>query len=198
MKKNRLPLTLEYAGIGPVRFVRSPRARRINIRIRADGEIRVTLPAGAPLGRARKFVEEKREWIARHLAAARRRRETAASLARTGAGLDREKAAERILVRLAELADEFGFSYNRVTLRNQKTRWGSCSAGNNLSLNLKLALLDDELLDLVLVHELLHTEIKNHGPEFKQKMAQLIPDAARLDRRLKEFSGLLRTPPVGG
>jgi predicted metal-dependent hydrolase len=85
-----------------------------------------------------------------------------------------------------------------VTLRNQKTRWGSCSAGNNLSLNLKLALLDDELLDLVLVHELLHTEIKNHGPEFKQKMAQLIPDAARLDRRLKEFSGLLRTPPVGG
>ena len=195
MKKNRLPATLDYAGIGPVTFVRSPRARRIGIRIRADGEIRVTIPMRGSFAQARKFVSEKQEWIAGHLAAARKRQKTATDLARAAAGLAPDAARKRITTRLEELAKRFSFTYNRVTFRHQKTRWGSCSAKNNLSLNLKLALLEDELLDLILVHELLHTEIKNHGPEFKQRMEELIPGAARLDRRLKDFSGLLRLPP---
>ncbi len=194
--KNELCLTVEEPGIGTVHLVRNRRAKRISIRIRADGEIRVTVPGRASFDQARNFVAGKREWIIRHLAAAREKKRLALNLAAAaaGSGLDPETAKTRILTRLEQLAENFGFTYNRVTIRTQKTRWGSCSANNNLSLNLKLALLDNELLDLVLVHELVHTEIKNHGPEFKRRLAKLVPGADRLDQKLKAYSGLLRIP----
>jgi predicted metal-dependent hydrolase len=81
-----------------------------------------------------------------------------------------------------------------VTIRNQKTRWGSCSAKNNLSLNIKLALLPDELRDLILVHELVHTRIKNHGPDFWRELKSIYPDARKLDRQVNRLGGLLRIP----
>ncbi|MEA3348593.1 MAG: M48 family metallopeptidase, partial [Pseudomonadota bacterium] len=79
-------------------------------------------------------------------------------------------------------------------IRNQKTRWGSCSAKNNISLNIKLALLPDQLRDLVLVHELIHTKIKNHGPNFWQKLEKIYPQARKLDQQVNNHSGLLRLP----
>jgi predicted metal-dependent hydrolase len=65
---------------------------------------------------------------------------------------------------------------------------------NNLSLNIKLALLPDELRDFILVHELVHTEIKNHGPDFWRKLESIYPEARQLDRQINRLGGLLRVP----
>ncbi len=189
-----LPVEIVYPGIGPVSFVASPRARRISIRIRADGGIRVAVPRNTSLRRAEKFVAEKRDWIAKQLRLGEESRRATAELVSRKRFFDINREAERLYRRLTELAGKHGFIFNRVTIRNQKTRWGSCSAKNNLSLNIKLALLPEKLIDLVLLHELVHTEIKNHGPEFYRRLTGIMPDCRNLDRELKGYSPLLLTP----
>jgi len=91
--------------------------------------------------------------------------------------------------RLKELAQKHGFSYNNVTIRNNKRNWGSCSSRNNISLNLQMMKLPDELIDYILLHELVHTEIKNHSEKFWKKLDQATEYRAReLARQVKIYS----------
>lgn len=94
--------------------------------------------------------------------------------------------------RLDYLAHSFGYSYNRISYRNQQTRWGSCSAENNISLNIKLMLLSTDLVDYVLLHELVHTRIKNHSSLFWKKLGEHMPDCKlrRKELRQKNLSWL--------
>ena len=87
-----------------------------------------------------------------------------------------------------ELAEKYGLTYNRVTIRCQKTRWGSCSARNNLNLNAKLTRLPGHLMDYVLIHELVHTRHKNHGREFWNAMNRIVGDAKLRRRELSRYS----------
>jgi predicted metal-dependent hydrolase len=98
--------------------------------------------------------------------------------------------AKNILpARLSKLAGEFGFSFNRVTIRDNKRNWGSCSSKNNISLNLQMMKLPDKLIDYILLHELVHTEIKNHGPKFWEKLNSITGNKARvLAKEVKQFS----------
>jgi predicted metal-dependent hydrolase len=91
--------------------------------------------------------------------------------------------------RLKELAQKHGFSYNKVSIRNNKRNWGSCSSRNNISLNLQMMKLPDELIDYILLHELVHTEIKNHSEKFWEKLDQPTECRAReLARQVKKYS----------
>lgn len=99
----------------------------------------------------------------------------------------RTEAKDYLPVRLGHLADYNGFQYNRVFIRNNRSRWGSCSAKNNINLNLHLMRLPGELIDYVLVHELVHTRHKNHSREFWDKLESCIMDARILDRELKKY-----------
>ncbi|HNU78183.1 MAG: SprT family zinc-dependent metalloprotease [Prolixibacteraceae bacterium] len=81
--------------------------------------------------------------------------------------------------RLKELAALHHFKYARVTIRNNRSNWGSCSGRNNISLNLKLMTLPDHLIDYILLHELAHTEVKNHGEEFWKLLDSLTGNRAR-------------------
>lgn len=81
--------------------------------------------------------------------------------------------------RLSELAKRFGFSYNKVTIRDNRRNWGSCSSQNNISLNLQMMKLPEELIDYILLHELVHTEVKNHGPKFWQRLDSVTNNQAR-------------------
>ena len=91
--------------------------------------------------------------------------------------------------RVGSLAAEHGFSFGRLSFRNQKTRWGSCSSGNNISLNVQLMRLPDEQIDYVILHELCHTRIRNHGREFWQLLQGVMPDARRIHREMKRMEG---------
>ena len=93
--------------------------------------------------------------------------------------------------RLVALAETNGFEYGRVTVRNLKSRWGSCSEKNNISLNMKLFVLPQEVLDYVILHELVHTRIKNHGQEFWRALDGLVGNARALDRELKQYNVML-------
>lgn len=89
--------------------------------------------------------------------------------------------------RLAQLAIQHRFTYSGVVVKDLKTRWGSCSHTNNINLNLHLMRLTDELIDYVLVHELVHTVVKNHSNDFWSLLVQKMPNALQLDHQLKNY-----------
>ena len=101
----------------------------------------------------------------------------------------RHEARKLLPPRLREQAARYGFEYNRVTIRNNKRNWGSCSSRNNISLNLQMMKLPDELIDYVLLHELVHTEIKNHSPNFWARLNEVTQNRAReLAMEVRKYS----------
>lgn len=98
--------------------------------------------------------------------------------------------AKKILPpRLSELANKFGFQFQRVTIRNNKRNWGSCSSQNNISLNLQMMKLPDYLIDYILLHELVHTEIKDHSSRFWNRLNELTNGTAKqLSKEVKQYS----------
>ena len=99
--------------------------------------------------------------------------------------IDKTAAGKKLADRLEYLAEMYGFACNRVTIRQQKTRWGSCSPKNNISLNIKLVLLPEELLDYVILHELVHTRIHNHSRKFWVELDKYVMNSKGLAKRLK-------------
>ncbi len=95
------------------------------------------------------------------------------------------RARQHLVPRVRTLADRHGFRHGRITIRNQKTRWGSCSSRANLSLNARLLFLSPEACDYVLLHELIHTEHLNHSPAFWGRVAEVAPDYRQAMTELK-------------
>lgn len=104
-------------------------------------------------------------------------------------GVYRYEAKRLLPPRVAELAIKHGFRFSKISVRNNKRNWGSCSSKNNLSLNLQMMKLPDHLIDYILLHELVHTEIKNHGPKFWQKLDEITDYKARkLAAEVRKYS----------
>ena len=99
----------------------------------------------------------------------------------------RKEAKELLTKRTAELAKTHGFNYTKVSIRNSKTRWGSCSYNNNINLSLHLMMLPDHLIDYVILHELAHTKEKNHGVHFWNLLDKVSGNAKGLDKEVKQY-----------
>lgn len=95
-------------------------------------------------------------------------------------------AKQYLPTRIAELASSLGYTYHKVTIKNNKTNWGSCSNRKNVNLNLHLMRLSDKLIDYIIVHELVHTIIPNHGSDFKATMHKHFQDAVEMEKELKK------------
>jgi predicted metal-dependent hydrolase len=117
--------------------------------------------------------------------------ERAAKVVSENNPINRTSARKYLVNRLNHLAVKYGFKYNRVFIKNQKTRWGSCSGENNINLNVNLVRLPDELIDYTILHELVHTRIKSHGQRFWHQLDRLLGDAKQLDKALNEYNFLL-------
>ena len=169
---------------------RSRRAKHISVSVRPFRGVRVAVPEGISFARAEQFAQSKAAWIKKHVAKMRQM-EREAQILREKHPINRQTARRRLVDRLDYLAAKHGYQYNRVFIRNQKTRWGSCSGQNNINLNVNLVRLSDELIDYTILHELVHTRIKNHGKRFWAQMDRLLGDARKLDRALSEFNFLL-------
>jgi predicted metal-dependent hydrolase len=87
--------------------------------------------------------------------------------------------------RLSHFNRYYGFSINRVTIKNQRSRWGSCSKKGNLNFNYRIALLPQPLADYVIVHELCHLGEFNHSKKFWQLVAKTIPDHDRIRKLVR-------------
>ncbi len=150
------------------------------------------MPYGVSLKDARAFAAANQYWIHRQLERATRLEEKHRILSGHFKNIDRRAAKTILVQRLNELSRIHGYRYNRVFIRNQKTRWGSCSAKNNISLNMKLTRLPGHLMDYVILHELVHTRIKDHGQDFYAELDRLVSHRKEMDQVLKTYgAGLL-------
>jgi len=183
--------TVEIRGIGPVLFERSKRARHLNITVKPFEGIRVAVPFRFSYREAEKIVHSNIDWIKKRQERIKEARQKYEPLLKKSTEIDKTSAKKFLIERLNELSKMNGFSYNTVFIRNQKTRWGSCSAKNNISLNMKLVLLPEELHDYVILHELVHTQIKNHSSKFWERLDKFVGDAKSCQSKLNEYGLLL-------
>jgi len=104
------------------------------------------------------------------------------------AELLRGEAKKHLPARAKKLADDFGFVYNKLSVKDVRSRWGSCSAANNINLNIHLMRLPEYLSDFVILHELCHTVHKNHGPQFHALLDKLVGGREKmLDKELNSY-----------
>ncbi len=174
-------------GAGSVLFERSKRARRVNICVKPFTGVRVAVPYGLSFQKAEGFVHTRIDWIKVQLEKVKRYEREYNLTSGANDDIDRVKATRVLTGRLKQLAEKHGFTYNRLFIRNPKTRWGSCSGRNNISLNMKLVRLPDELLDYVILHELVHTRKKDHGKGFWLEMDKLTGNGKKMASRLREY-----------
>lgn len=179
-------ITLDLEAIGSVLFEKSKRAKHLNISIRPFKGIRVAVPQMMSYAQAEEIVRRKIPWIRKHAQRMKNIEIEREKTLKDSGTLDKEKVRRILISRLSELSRKYGFSYNKVFIKNQKTRWGSCSARNNINLNIKLILLPGELMDYVLLHELVHTKIKNHSKRFWDELNRFVPNARSLNRQLRK------------
>lgn len=176
---------MEYAGrVYSWRLIRSDR-RTLALQIR-EGEILVRAPKRASLPMVQEFVLSHGAWIEKTTARQQRDILSVPADEEERKRL-RKKAGEVLRSRAAYYAKQMGVTYNRIFIKEQKTRWGSCSTGGNLNFNWKLILTGDEQLDYVVVHELAHLKQMNHSPQFWQEVEKILPDYKERRRRLKAF-----------
>jgi len=178
---------IEIDGVGQILFERSSRAKNINISVKPSKSVRVAVPYGISFDKAEQVAQSKKNWIRKHLDKMNAVEKEHEDFLKNSIEIDRAEARRKLVGRLNELCERYGFTYNKVFMRNQRTRWGSCSAKNNINLNMKLVRLPDEMIDYVLLHELVHTRIKNHTNEFWAELNRLVGDAKAKNRRLKEY-----------
>lgn len=173
--------TIEYE------IKRYKRAKYIRIAVKPGGKVVVSMPWRAPKYLAKQFVERKIDWV---LQAQEKMSRVQTPLKVSTAQMAKHKRELKkiIIPRLAELNKAYGFSYKLVSVRNQKTRWGSCSKSGTLSFNYKLLFVPEAVRDYVLVHELCHIQEMNHSKKFWSLVAQVLPNYRALRTELKRIS----------
>lgn len=163
------------------RVIRSNR-RTLAIQILPDGTVVVRSPRRMPDEGIRSFVASKADWIGKH-------RKTAQPCQKLSPEELHQLTAWASVVikeRLNRFAPLVGVTYGRVTIRHQRTRWGSCSARGNLNFNCLLVLTPPEVLDYVVVHELCHRKELNHSSRFWAEVERVLPDYTASRKWLKE------------
>ena len=177
---------LEIPNLGPIVIAKSKRAKRLCITVKRDQTVRLTLPRGVSMRTAKQFLNTRIPWVEKHL---RKFKELETEQYCPPLPKINEALAKHTLVRrLSEIAEIHDFHYAKVTIRKQKTRWGSCSAKNNISLNINLVRLPDDLRDYVLLHELVHTRIKNHSKAFWAELDKFVGGNAKvLAKKVKNY-----------
>jgi len=182
--------TLTISNLGSVTFSRSPRAKYQRITVRPDKTITVTIPRNGSLSEAKQFLKSKVSWIQKQLQKIDQHTQCRDM---PDLDIDLEKAQMDLFNRLDYFSEKHSFSYNRAGFCCQKTRWGSCSGKNNISLNVNIAFLPEELQDYVLLHELVHTKIKNHSRKFWAELEKYTEGQAKeLSKKLKKYRIRLR------
>ena len=151
------------------------RRKSVGIQIERSGEITVRAPLRMPEAEIMKVLESKRSWIEKTLQKVELR-EQEPKLTRAEVDALADQALKVIPPKVAERAKQIGVTYGRITIRNQKTRWGSCSAQGNLNFNCLLMLCPEDVIDYVIVHELCHRKELNHSPRFWAEVERVLPD----------------------
>lgn len=175
-------------------LIRSAR-RSIGMELKSDGTLLVRAPLLMPKFLINRFLESHRDWIERKQASLAQRNRDAKTVLPLTEQEHRallQQAKKTIPERVAYYAPLVGVTYGKVTIRSQRTRWGSCSSKGNLNFNCLLLLAPPEVLDSVVVHELCHRKEMNHSKRFYAEVLRVFPGYRKWDRWLKQNGALLQ------
>ena len=175
----------------PIKLFRSKR-KTIALEIKQDG-IYIRAPLRMSDAEIQNFLERKKDWLQKHLHKQAERSAAVKNLPPyTHEELHAlaEKALQVIPERVKYYAEVIGVDYGRITIRNQRTRWGSCSSKGNLNFNCLLMQMPDEIIDSVVVHELCHRKHMNHSSKFYAEVEKAFPNYQRCRKWLKENGGI--------
>lgn len=168
-------------------FVRHQRARRYLLRVDGDGRVRVTIPRGGSRREAAAFGLRHLDWIAGQRARIQRPRLGADERC----GLQ-ARAGVELPARLLDLAAAHGLASSRVSVRNQRTRWGSCGRDGHICLNWRLILMPEWVRDYVIIHELMHLRRLDHSSQYWRLVAEAYPDYEAARKWLRAHGPSLR------
>ena len=160
-----------------VSVIRSGR-KTVSIQVKPN-EVIIRAPMRMKEKEIEKFVESKRNWIEKHLKSLSEKQKALENIEPYSDEEIRsfiKKAKEIIPNKVEFYAEKIGVTYNRITIRCQRTRWGSCSSKGNLNFNCLLVLLPDEIIDSVIVHELCHRKHMNHSAKFYEEVEKVFPE----------------------
>lgn len=170
-------------------IIKKSRRTTISVQITPDQKLLVKAPAYTSIKEVEDFLREKRDWIIKQI---NRTKVTSQQAAQMGILSDKEirklkRDAKKIIPERVEYyAKLSGITYNRIFIRLQKSRWGSCSVEGNLNFNALLALMPLEVLDSVVVHELCHRRHMDHSKAFYDEVLKIFPDYKKWDKWLKQ------------
>lgn len=182
MLKKTVAMQIDY-------IIKKSHRRSMSIHIDENNKVVVKAPVGTPTYVAEEFIREKKDWIVNQLERIENQTQLAQSLGmltKQDIKNIKKKAKSLIPQRVEHYAKMSGITYNKITIRLQKSRWGSCSAEGNLNFNCLLALMPMEILDSVVVHELCHRHHMDHSKEFYTEVLTLFPEYKRCNKWLKE------------
>lgn len=170
-------------------IIKKSRRRTISVQITPDQKLLVKAPTYTSIKEVEDFLREKRDWILKQINRTKVQSQQAAAM---GILTDKEirklkRDAKKIIPERVEYyAKLSGITYNRIFIRLQKSRWGSCSVEGNLNFNALLALMPLEVLDSVVVHELCHRRHMDHSKDFYDEVLKIFPEYKKWDRWLKQ------------
>ncbi len=166
---------------------KSKRAKRVRLAVYCDGSVVVTSPFGVQLSVVEKFIADKKQWVADKILFFKR---TDRKAVRTFSCKDylenKDKALALVTDRVRFYNQTLGYSFNKIFIKNQKTRWGSCSSKKNLNLNYKIVFLPEKHQDYIIVHEMCHLKEFNHSKKFWALVGETLPDYLEIKKELRK------------
>ena len=166
---------------------RSNRARMVRLAVHYNGTVVVTVPNGVTKNVVEKFLQEKTDWILRKLDFFKQNKNLFPKLNSKKDYLrNKKRAYEFIMDRINYFCKKYNFKFKKISVRNQKTRWGSCSKQGNLNFNYRLIYLSEKQADYIIVHELCHLKQLNHSKKFWKLVEEIIPNYLEIRKELKK------------
>lgn len=167
---------------------KNTQAKRTQISVYPDEKVVVTIPRHGTIATAVRLIKKEKVWIFKQLEKAKSRKRIMLPKMSTKDVIVHKKRT-RLLIeyRLAFFSTIYSFSYGRISIRNQKTIWGSCCVNGNLNFNCRLGLLPPYLADYIIVHELCHTQEHNHSKKFWDLVEYSIPNYKKYEKELRQY-----------
>jgi predicted metal-dependent hydrolase len=163
------------------------KSKSIRLRIKDSGEILITAPYYVSKKYIDEFVLQKSDWIKEKLNIYVPKIKHDPKQEKKEYQKYKQQALELVISKIKKINSFYKFKFNKIFIKNQKTRWGSCSNKKNLNFNYKIVFLPDHLAEYLVVHELCHLKEMNHGKKFWRLVEQMVPNYVNAQRELRAF-----------
>lgn len=163
-------------------------SRKLRILIKPSGDVVVTAPRSVTLAKIEHFLKEQAAWIIEKVNFAKEKNKQLKDLkVQTSFSANSARARKLAHERARYFAGVYGVSYNKISIKNQSTQWGSCSSKKNLNFNYRIVFLPPDLVDYIVVHEICHLIEMNHSERFWKQVARIVPNYRTQMLKLKKI-----------